>query len=126
MQWSHSILSLSLLWGMVAWADQPRDPLLGINVEDFSETKKNGKLNWDKNPFIQPSKEADIGALRVEMIVFSPTFSSALINGEIVKEGDKLGSVEVVKIYQKHLILRSEDGVFRLELRGKEKDANSK
>ena len=106
-----------------AVSQPPQDPLLGINVEDFSDTKKNGKLHWDKNPFVQPLKEADMGALRVEMIVYGPSFSAALVNGEILREGDKLGSIEVVKIYQKHLILRNEDGIFRLELRGKDKDA---
>jgi hypothetical protein len=92
-------------------------PLTELNLKDFSDNK-DVDLNWDKNPFVQPLKETDISTLRVSMIVYSSDQRSVMINGEVLHEGDRRGGIEVVKIHQKYVILRSDDGIFRLELRG--------
>src|SRR5882724_6171208 len=73
--------------------------LSGLNTQDFGDVKTS-TLNWQDNPFIQHVEESGIDELTLFAIVYSTQKAQALINSQIVKKGDKIGSFTVVSIEQ--------------------------
>src|SRR3989338_9371134 len=95
-------------------------PLSGKNIESF-EQKPTGELQWENNPFVQPIEELSIADLQLVAIVYGIKNASALISGEFLKKGDKLGQTEVLEIQKNTVILRNENGIFSLFLGGSSK-----
>jgi len=93
------------------------DSISGLNLEDF-EKKKNEQTKWQNNPFVQTVDDVDVYDLQLKAIIWSPSDAAALINGEIVKTGEKIGISHVVSIEKDRVILRNENGIFRLPLKG--------
>lgn len=103
--------------GVDVRAAEPSKPLSGINMEDFQQKSKEG-LRWENNPFVQPVEETSIHDLNLMAIVFREGDAAALINGQVVREGETIGFSEVVHITKKTVTLRNENGVYRLALKG--------
>ena len=95
-------------------------PLSGLNTEDFQKSGSN-KLKWEKNPFVQPAETLNINELNLMAIVYREGDSACLINGQMLRPGDKIGLAEVVHIEKKRVILRNENGIFSLALKGTSK-----
>jgi len=55
--------------------------------------------------------------INLEGIIFDPNGKSiAVLNGEIVKEGDKLYNIEIVKIYSSSIVLKIYDKPHKINL----------
>ncbi|MBU0505273.1 hypothetical protein KJ708_04695 [bacterium] len=94
------------------------EPLSGLNLKDFN-TQTNEQVTWQNNPFVRPANEVSVGELALTGIVSSKDRAAAIINGQIVEKGDKIGSHVVVSIEEPSLvILRTENGLFRLKMKG--------
>lgn len=106
-----------MLASFVATAADTPNTLSGLNVQGF-EQKAEGKALWRNNPFIQPANDVAVSELDLSGIVYNDEAAAAIINGEIVKAGDKMGYNEIVAVEKEHVILRNENGLFRLSLRG--------
>lgn len=97
-------------------AQGPRT-LSGLNVEGLQQGK--GKeLRWKDNPFVQPVESLDVQDLHLTAVVAGDRDSACLINGEVLRVGDKIGFSEVVHIEKDHVVLRNENGIFGLSLKG--------
>lgn len=108
--------SLFIFHFSLAYA-QTSKPLSGLNVEGLQQGK--GKeLRWKDNPFVQPVESLDVQDLRLTAVVAGDRDSACLINGEILRVGDKIGFSEVVHIEKDHVVLRNENGIFGLSLKG--------
>ena len=108
-------MALSKYLLLLAWAvDLQAGPLLsGLNSKDFNQVQKSS-LEWKGNPFIQQVEESGIDELKLLAIVYSKNKAQALINSQIVKKGDKIGSFKVVSIERQSVILRNDNGIFNL------------
>ncbi|MFH1356642.1 MAG: hypothetical protein ABII18_05860 [bacterium] len=94
------------------------EPLSGLNLKDFN-TQTSEQVTWQNNPFVRPANEVSVGELALTGIVSSKDRAAAIINGQIVEKGDKIGSHVVVSIEEPSLvILRTENGLFRLKMKG--------
>jgi hypothetical protein len=91
-------------------------PLSGLNTKDFLNIDKLG-VEWKDNPFIHPQDNAGVDEMTLFAVVFSKKKSAALINDQIVKIGDKIGSSEVVDIQKQTVILRNESGIHSLSFK---------
>lgn len=98
------------------------EPLSGLNMEDFQGTVKKHDANWESNPFIRNGEGPQTKQLNLYGIIRGKSKVLALINGEIVKVGDKIGSSEVVAIETQKVILRNADGLFQISFRGTPND----
>lgn len=95
----------------------PSVPLSGVNLGEFDTTKP-GQLKWENNPFVQTIESVGVQDLRLMAIVYRPDNAAALINGRVLKEGDRLGDNQVVHIEAKRVVMRNEDGIFSLTMSG--------
>lgn len=100
------------------------DPISGLNLEDFQSGQEK-KTDWNSNPFVKYGTNPQAKQMTLLGIIHGPDRAMALINNEIVKVGDKIGTNEVVSIDRKKVILRNEDGLFQITMRGAEQ-ANEK
>ncbi|MDO8493739.1 MAG: hypothetical protein Q7S68_00170 [Deltaproteobacteria bacterium] len=89
--------------------------LSGVNTEDF-EQPPSDELRWEKNPFIQSTEALGIQDLQLTAIVYNPTDAACLINGKVLRKGERIGGAEILHIEQKQVVLRNENGLFRLAL----------
>ena len=117
----HPIKILCLL--LVCLELQAGRPLTGLNTEDFLDITKN-LLDWKDNPFMQRGEEASLDDLTLFAIVYNKNKAAALVNNQIVKKGDKIGSFEVVSIEKQEVILRNDNGIFKLSFRRKKNEKN--
>lgn len=92
--------------------------LSGLNMEDFQQEKTEG-IQWKNNPFVQPIDEMSVHELNLAAIVYREGDAAVLISGQVLREGDKIGLSEVVHIEKKSVVLRNENGIFSLVLKGK-------
>lgn len=109
------LLAFILLSGTVHSADEVDTVSSGINVEDFKRHTEDGP-KWQNNPFIHPLGDYKMEEFVLMAIVYHPQDKAALINGEILREGELLGESEVVRIERKYVVLRNVAGIFRLNL----------
>ncbi len=91
-----------------------------LNVDAFNE-QFNRKPEDDMNPFIKPIEDLSIDELSLTGIVYNPSVQYALINGLVLKVGEKIGDHLVTQITRKTVTMKGEDGVFKLTLKGKAK-----
>jgi hypothetical protein len=96
-------------------------PLSGLNTKDFLSITEN-LLNWKDNPFIQRGEEASIEDLTLFAVIYNKNKAAALINNQIVKKGDRIGSFEVVSIQKQEVVLRNDNGIFKLLFRRKKNE----
>ncbi len=120
-KWISLLLLLCIGLPLLA-QNQESKPLSGINVEGFQE-KKEKEMVWKNNPFIQPVGPLDIQDLRLTAVVMAEGKGAeaeavCLINGEAVRVGDKIGFSELLHIEKDHVVLRNENGIFSLSLKG--------
>lgn len=106
------LLSL-IMFSTLAFAE----PLSGLNLGEF-DTGKPGQLKWENNPFVQTLESVGVQDLKLTAIVYRPGNAAALINGRIMKEGDRIGANEVVHIEARRVVMRNEDGIYSLTMGG--------
>lgn len=113
---AHLILIVALVIGNIApvFAESP-EPLSGTNFEDFNSHTQEG-VKWQNNPFVHPLGDYKIEELMLMAIVYHPEDRAVIINGEFLREGDKLGENELVRIEKKYVVLKNLTGIFRLNL----------
>lgn len=111
------VLLMISFWTFFAHATEPSKPLSGMNVEDFQQKSKEG-LRWENNPFVQPVDGASVHDLNLMAIIFREGDAAALINGQVVREGETIGFSQVVHITKKTVILKNENGIYSLALKG--------
>lgn len=79
------------------------------------------------NPFLSREEEEyfkqDKGQLLIEnmtisAIFYSPQRRSAIIDGRIVKEGDRIGDKTIIQIGEESVVLRDEESEYLLKLEG--------
>ncbi|MDD3296342.1 MAG: hypothetical protein PHU64_03170 [Candidatus Omnitrophica bacterium] len=70
----------------------------------------------NKAGFILIPKEIDVTGLAVQGIIYSKDLPLAIINGEVVKQGDYIGDYNVVQIEVKRVILKKGNESFTLTL----------
>lgn len=92
-------------------------PLSGMNLGEFDTTKP-GQLKWENNPFVKTTESLGVQDMHLMAIVYRPGNAAALINGRVMKKGDRLGDNEVVHIEAKRVVMRNADGIFSLTMSG--------
>lgn len=92
-------------------------PLSGVNLGEFDTTTP-GQLKWENNPFVKTTESVGVQDMRLMAIVYRPGNAAALINGRIVKEGDRIGENQVVHVEAKRVVMRNSDGIFSLTMSG--------
>lgn len=92
-------------------------PLSGINLGEFDTTKP-GQLKWENNPFVKTTESLGVQDMHLMAIVYRPGNAAALINGRVMKKGDRLGDNEVVHVEAKRVVMRNADGIFSLTMSG--------
>ncbi len=127
MAWINNLILIVVLFSLPVFAQTPASPaasaptkaipLSGLNTGDFDTTKP-GQLKWENNPFVQTLESVGVQDLHLSAIVYRPGNAAALINGRVMKEGDKVGSSQVVHIEAKRVVMRNEDGIYSLTLGG--------
>lgn len=90
--------------------------LSGLNTKDFLNINSL-EIEWSHNPFIHPQNNIGVDEMTLFAIVYSKKKSAALINDQIVKVGDKIGSSEIVDIQKQTVILRNESGIHALSFK---------
>lgn len=115
-----AFFSLVLILGMpfVFAQDPGKEVLSGLNLEDFEKPADDGS-KWQNNPFVQVVDEVSVADMQLTAIVYSENKAAALINGQILHEGDKIGFTIVAHIAKDRVVLRNESGIFNLVLKGK-------
>lgn len=114
---------LLLLLNLPLYADtKAPDPLSGLNLEDFKNSSERGDPKWESNPFVKYGDSPQTKQLVLYGIVQGAGKALALINSEIVKVGDKVGSSEVVAIEKQKVVLRNSDGLYQISFRGTPND----
>lgn len=96
-------------------------PFSGLNIKDFLDVQKS-LVDWGENPFIQHEDDTDISGLTLFAVVYSKKNSAALINDQVVRTGDKIGKSEVVFIDKSEVVLRNENGIFKLSFKRKKNE----
>lgn len=94
------------------------DVISGLNLEDFGKDNKD-RYMWENNPFIQVIDEVSLTDMSLTAIVFRQDDAAALINGEVVREGGKVGFSEIIHIAKDRVVLKNENGIFNLVLKKK-------
>ena len=74
-------------------------------------------MEWSKNPFVQPVGEVDISQMQLTAIVYAKGDAAALVNGETVRVGDRIGFSKITEIESNRVILRNDNGIFFLTLK---------
>lgn len=115
MAWTSRIM---LVVTMMMATPAIAEPLSGLNLGEFDTTKP-GQLKWENNPFVQTLESVGVQDMRLTAIVYRPGSAAALINGRVMKEGDRLGNSQVIHIEAKRVVMRNEDGIFSLTLGGR-------
>ena len=100
-----------------ASVQQGTKPLSGLNLEDFNSNKQS-EVDWGTNPFVKYGDAFQTKQMALYGIIIGPGKSMALINSDIVKVGDKLGTSEVIAIEKQKVILRNADGLYQISFRG--------
>lgn len=111
-----SSLVFVLLFSLPALAD----PLSGLNLGEFDSTKP-GQLKWENNPFVQTLESVGVQDMNLTAIIYRPGNAAALINGRVMKEGDRIGSSQVMHIEARRVVMRNEDGIYSLTMGGRGK-----
>lgn len=113
-------ISSMFLFGPFLFADikETSTPLSGLNLEDFKSTPDARSQEWGSNPFVKYGDNPQAKQMILYGIVHGPHKAMALINSEVVRVGDKIGSSEVVSIERGKVILRNDDGLFQITMRG--------
>ncbi len=96
-------------------------PLSGLNTTDFQNAPKN-QVEWKNNPFVRQEDDAGIQELTLFAIIYNKSKAAALIDDQIVEAGDKIGSAEIIQIEKQQVVLRNENGVFRLSFKRKKNE----
>lgn len=81
------------------------------------ETKKT-EGSWNNNPFARPLDNGSVQDLVLYAIIYRKGDSAALINGQIVREGDSIGLAKVIDITETQVIVQQENEVFKLHFTG--------
>jgi hypothetical protein len=110
------IMVLAPVWGY-AQNVPAAAPLSGVNLGEFDTTKP-GQLKWENNPFVQTMESVGVQDMHLVAIVYRPGSAAALINGRVMKKGDRIGDNEVVHIEAKRVVMRNADGIFSLTMGG--------
>jgi|GEM_PF-2642255 len=101
------------------WADDAtNNKPSGLNLEGFAGGSGEG-VKWIKNPFIREIDNVSLDELHLTAIVYSPNDSAALINGQVLRKNDRIGSNEILDITRDRVIVRNEGRIFNLVLKGK-------
>lgn len=106
------LIKLMPIW-MFCITVQAGRPLSGLNTQDFFDVQKS-LIQWGENPFIRNEDVSSFDDLTLFAVVYSKNKSSALINDQIVSVGEMIGSFEVMSIKKREVILRNENGIFKL------------
>lgn len=118
MVWINKVAFFLLMGApMLAFAQTPA-PLSGLNTGEFDTTKP-GQLKWENNPFVQTLESVGVQDMKLTAIVYRPGSAAALINGRTMREGDRIGSSQVVHIEAKRVVMRNEDGIYSLTIGGR-------
>lgn len=106
-------------FGLVSLTSQAdvQKALPGLNVEDF-EKQQDSQLSWGNNPFVTSLTDVSVSDMILYGIVFKEGDSSALINAQVVRVGDRIGASEILEILHDRVILKNENGVFSLNFGG--------
>lgn len=104
------------------FANEKTKPLSGLNVEGLQE-EKGKELRWKDNPFVQPVESLDVQDLHLTAVVQGEKEAACLINSEVLRVGEKIGFSEVIHIEKDHVVLRNENGIFGLSLKGQAQPA---
>lgn len=92
-------------------------PLSGLNLKGFESTESSA-LKWENNPFVKTTNAVGVQELALTAIVYKPGHAAILLNGHVLKEGERLGDVTVVHIEPSKVVLRSAGGLFSMNLGG--------
>ena len=99
-----------------------------ISIPSFSQGKPYPFNDRDRDPFfplvsgsgyILIPRELDITELTLKGIIYSQGNSLAIINEEMLKEGDTVGEYVVLKIEEKKVFLKKGNKEFTLKLEEK-------
>lgn len=91
--------------------------LSGLDLDGFKESSST-VIDWDKNPFVQPAGDVALDELKLTGVIYNPEKQAAILDDQVVEVGDKIGYSEVLEIGKTYVILRNENGMFRLSLKG--------
>ena len=95
----------------------------------LAQEDRYGFSSADRDPFspliskrgtILIAHKIDVGGLNIKGIIYSEVSSVAIINNEVVKEGDKIGEYLVLEIEEKRVTLIKGDEKLILILEGEE------
>jgi len=111
-------LSFTVCLFSIANAEQKAKTLSGLNMQEF-DTELDSNINWQSNPFVKPADQVPVSELKLTGIVYGGDESAAVIDNQIVRKGDKVGFSEVIAIEKTKVILRNENGLFSLSMKGK-------
>ncbi|MBI4209804.1 MAG: hypothetical protein HY538_08910 [Deltaproteobacteria bacterium] len=92
----------------------------GLDLEGFEggARSREGGLLWQDNPFVEAVEDFSVTDLVLTGIVYGDVDRAALINDRAVRKGEKIGSHEVVEVEKNHVVLRNENGLYRLSFTG--------
>ena len=96
-----------------------------LNLKDFGNLSKEKRLNknkktqiWTQNPFLNHAAQKSLVAQKLFAIAYHHDDSSknsfALIGSNIVKVGDKIGQAEIMAIEKNTVIIRNQNGIFKI------------
>jgi hypothetical protein len=118
--WAFFIWPILLIFSGVQGEGRQNGAFSGLDLEGFEggdRSKENGLL-WRDNPFVEEVEDFSVTDLVLTGIVYGDVDRAALINDHPVRKGEKIGSHEVVEIEKNHVVLRNENGLFRLSFTG--------
>ena len=72
----------------------------------------------DQNGVILIAKQAGLGNLNLKGIIYSPALPLAVINDEVLAEGDMIEGYFIIEISEKSVILEKDNKGFTLKLEG--------
>ena len=118
------VLETILFGSLKANQDLPLKPLSGINRVWLEKVE--GASTWGRNPFYFSRREGDThhgqkpgfdaGGFRVNAILYHKEGSVAIINHQIVRQGNQIEGKRVVSILADRVILQDLSGAFELKL----------
>ena len=110
---SSLLLFLLCAFTLLGKADKP---LSSLNLQGF-EQNKSVKEEKRRDPFLKNAEIINLKRPKLTMIVWSKKQKAALINGQAVKEKDKLGNQEVILIKPRQVMLKGPYGMTKLRLK---------
>src|SRR3989338_4290113 len=87
------------------------DPTSVLNIDEF-KTIENQDSAWNNNPFLKSTENIKIDSMSLTAIIYSDEDSAALLGGQLVRKGSKVGRTQVLSIEPKAIIIRNENGIF--------------